>query len=271
MARFNLPRFRLTRRMQVIGLMILIAIVGIIWYGLSKVGTHRLITSMEIVLKGDEKSFFTSQQEISNLVSGVIGNPVSHSADEINLTLLETTIKRLPFVEKSEVYVSLDGKLKIIIQQRVPVARINNSHGETFFLDSAGIMIPQNEQFTPDVPIANGNIVERMSAGKKVVSAPLKDILEISKKIISDDFLNAQFEQLYVDNYSDIILIPRVGKHSIVVGNAENLDEKFQNLRVFYDKALNTLGWDKYKIVNLKYKGQVVGVKNNTENHTQEK
>jgi cell division protein FtsQ len=54
-------------------------------------------------------------------------------------------------------------------------------------------------------------------------------------------------------------LIPRVGKHSIVIGSPENLAEKMENLRIFYIKALKNLGWDKYSVINLKYKNQIVG------------
>jgi cell division protein FtsQ len=68
-----------------------------------------------------------------------------------------------------------------------------------------------------------------------------------------------QFQQLYVDNYNDVILIPRVGKHSIVVGNGANLPEKFGNLRLFYDQGLKSTGWDRYKSVDISNLNQVVG------------
>lgn len=271
MAKIGLPKIKFTRRNQLIGLLILLVLVGVVWFTLSKSGSRRLINAVEIKILPENKNAISNQQEISNLISGTIGNPVSHAANEINLTLLETNIKKLAFVQQCQVYVSLDGKLKIQIIQRNPVVRIYNTHGEVFFLDTAGFMIPMESNYAPDVVIANGNITEKMQGGKKISSAILKNVLAISIQISEDEFWNAQFEQLYVDNYSDIILIPRVGKHSIVVGNAENLDEKFQNLRVFYEKGLNTLGWDKYKILSLKYKGQVVGIKNSTQTTEQKK
>ena len=89
MAKIKIPTFKFTRKHQVIGLLILLALVGLVWFSLSKTGNNRLITSVEIKIPGDEKSSFTNQQEISNIISGVVGNPISHSANEINLTLLE--------------------------------------------------------------------------------------------------------------------------------------------------------------------------------------
>jgi cell division protein FtsQ len=61
----------------------------------------------------------------------------------------------------------------------------------------------------------------------------------------------------------DIILIPKVGNHSIVFGSALFIEEKFNNLKTVYSKGLNTIGWDKYSRINLKYKGQIVAEKRN--------
>jgi cell division protein FtsQ len=53
-------------------------------------------------------------------------------------------------------------------------------------------------------------------------------------------------------------MVPRVGNHIIELGKAENYREKFNNLLVFYREAMPKAGWDRYKRVNIEYKGQVV-------------
>ena len=79
------------------------------------------------------------------------------------------------------------------------------------------------------------------------------------------EFLKAigtNIEQLYVDNYNDILLIPKVGNHTIVFGSADHIEDKFETLKTFYLKGLNAVGWDQYKKINLKYEGQIVAEKN---------
>ena len=36
------------------------------------------------------------------------------------------------------------------------------------------------------------------------------------------------------------------------------MKEKLEKLKVFYKEGLTKVGWDKYSVINLKYKGQVV-------------
>jgi cell division protein FtsQ len=53
-----------------------------------------------------------------------------------------------------------------------------------------------------------------------------------------------------------------VGNQRILIGNADSLQVKFTNLLTFYKEVLPRVGWDKYSMINVKYSGQVVGIKN---------
>ncbi|MGH2562880.1 MAG: hypothetical protein ACRDE5_00090, partial [Ginsengibacter sp.] len=44
-------------------------------------------------------------------------------------------------------------------------------------------------------------------------------------------------------------------------GNAENYQEKFNNLLCFYKQVLTKLGWTHYSAIDVQFKGQVVGVR----------
>jgi len=41
-------------------------------------------------------------------------------------------------------------------------------------------------------------------------------------------------------------------------GKAENIEEKFKKLMIFYKEILPQRGWTKYERVNLEYEGQVI-------------
>ena len=59
----------------------------------------------------------------------------------------------------------------------------------------------------------------------------------------------------------DFELIPLVGKQLIILGDANDIKEKFDNLQIFYKQGLSHEGWDKYDTINLKYRNQVVCTK----------
>ena len=76
-----------------------------------------------------------------------------------------------------------------------------------------------------------------------------------------NDFWNNQIEQIYVHPDNEVELIPRVGNHRIVLGSFVDFEEKLDNLRLFYEKAIPKVGWEKYSIISLKYKDQIVCTK----------
>ena len=76
--------------------------------------------------------------------------------------------------------------------------------------------------------------------------------------ITHDKFLKAQIDQVYVTEGGEFELIPRIGNHVILLGKAVDLDDKFRKLYAFYKLGLNKIGWNKYNIINIKYKNQVV-------------
>jgi len=88
-----------------------------------------------------------------------------------------------------------------------------------------------------------------------------KDLYKTADFIRKDSLWSAQIVQVFVNENHEMELIPRVGNQRILLGNADSLKTKFANLLVFYKQALPKVGEDVYKIINIKYANQVIGVK----------
>lgn len=244
---------------------VLIVVTMVIWFSLQFTGKNRKITGLDIRISPDSGVYFLSQQDISNMVTQTTGNPIGKSLSEVGIAGVESRLRKMPHVLNAQAFVSMDGKLRIKVQQRVPVLRVQNSHNESFYIDSSGIKMPARGYRAPDILVANGNITEKLGDSSAIHSGALIHLLRVARFIASDPYWDLQFEQCYVDNSGDIILVSRTSTHSIVIGTADNLNEKMANLRIFYEKALRNIGWDRYSVINLKYRGQIVGVRNGKE------
>ncbi|MBK9635110.1 MAG: hypothetical protein IPO64_11555 [Bacteroidetes bacterium] len=83
----------------------------------------------------------------------------------------------------------------------------------------------------------------------------------VQNYIAEDQFLAALFGQMMVKDNGEILLIPRIGDFAIELGDETELTEKFKNLKIFIGEGLKNVGWEKYKNINVKYKGQVICTK----------
>lgn len=86
--------------------------------------------------------------------------------------------------------------------------------------------------------------------------------------IESDDFWKAETVQIVASSTPagelEIEIVPRSGRFTVQfgrIGTEEENRAKFARLAEFYEKGLGRIGWDEYRTISVKYKGQVVCVK----------
>jgi len=216
---------------------------------------------VKVYIPGNQ--YFIDKEEVDNILHMSSHTLVGRKMENINIHDLENKLKVNPFIESAKVYADMDGIIWIEITQRQPVLRVMNQYDQDFYIDQHGLKIPLSENFTANVLVANGFIDEPFANKVDTLhTALLKDIFKTSEFIRKDSLWNAQVAQIYVDQNHEIELIPRVGNQRILLGNADSLETKFFNLRAFYKQALPQVGWDAYKMINIKYANQVIGIKN---------
>lgn len=218
---------------------------------------------------------FVDGNDILQLVNSK-GKLIGKSFANINKTLLEKIVMSNPFVERVEVYSTLDGNLHIDAWQRDPIVRVYNMQNEQFFIDKNGAFMPVSEKYTPAVIVANGFIFNTYSEMKIAPPPILKNsnnidsltiprminqVYKVASFVANDTFWSANTQQIFVNELQEIELVPRVGDHRILIGDTTDLRSKFDRLFLFYQKGLSNTGWNKYSLINLKFKDQVVCTK----------
>jgi len=210
-----------------------------------------LCDKIEIVINYDKGYFFVEKEDITGLIKKegieLIGKPLS----AIDYDMLESLIYTNPFVKEVQVYSTISGDLKFEIAQKEPVLRVMSNSLGSFYLDTDGYKMPVSNKYSARVTLANGNIKSTM----------LNDLFLLATFVNKNKFWRSQLQQIYVDWAGEIQLIPRVGKHKILLGGFNDIEEKFQKLMTFYKEGLNKIGWNRYKTIDLRYKDQVVCVK----------
>ena len=72
--------------------------------------------------------------------------------DDLDLNKLEKSVSKQQFVEKADVFVTVDGVLKAVVKQKSPVGRVV-AEDSSFYIDSEGNRMPVSENFAARVPL----------------------------------------------------------------------------------------------------------------------
>lgn len=170
--------------------------------------------------------------------------------DKLDLNKLEKSINNHEMIEKSEVFVSIDGVLKAVVKQKTPIARVFNEN-DSFYIDYKGNRMSLSDNFTARVPIVSGEIND----------ANRKGIAEMFRMIHNDDFLRKNIIGAVVSPTGSVKMTNRNFSYQIDFGKMINMEKKFNNYKAFFQKAVLDSSINNYKMINLKFTQQVVCTK----------
>ncbi|MBI9034048.1 MAG: hypothetical protein JEZ03_06235 [Bacteroidales bacterium] len=234
---------------------------------------HSVCSELVIEINhGDCEPLF-GQPEIYDIVMQIEDSVVGNELGDIELAAIKDSILNYPYVKSVEVYTTIMGKLKIETWQREPILRVVNNLNNSFYIAQDGGIMPWQQGYPARLLVASGYISDKIT--RKVLNDPivlrnfsvndsltvLTHLFDFTNYLIKDEFLKAQIEQVYVNNKSELELVPKVGKHLIIFGPPENIPEKFMKLKAFYKQSMNKAGWDTYETINLNFRDQVVCTK----------
>ncbi|MES2330219.1 MAG: hypothetical protein V4539_11495 [Bacteroidota bacterium] len=219
-------------------------------------------TDIKIEITGVERHMFIDEkdvQELLNTTGNVKGSPVS----VLNLRTMERMVEKSPWVSNAEMFIDNNQVLQVRIEERQPVARVFTLDGNSFYVDSGSMRLPLSEKISARVPSFTGFPSNKTKLAKPD-SVLLNSIVAVGKYILADSFWMAQVAQIDITPQANFEMIPVIGDHIVVLGNAEDLDRKFKHLYTFYKSAWLQNGMNTYEKLDVQYSNQVVAIKKGT-------
>ena len=231
-----------------ITILIMLIFSGLAFYSFNKKNENRLITGLDISIFPSKDSYL-SKDSIRSILNPFLGD----EKKSIDLNLIEKIVDNNSYVNKSEVSLSLSGKLFIKIKQKTPVGRVI-SENEMFYVDKDLRKMDLSKYQSARVPIVIGfeNEINR---------SYLKKVFE---HIDDDTFLKQNISKIIINSPNSISLKLRAYDLTVKIGDQRNLKNKFLKLKAFYTMANAKKNLMEFKQINLQFDKQVVVVKNNS-------
>ncbi|MFV0522174.1 MAG: cell division protein FtsQ/DivIB [Mangrovibacterium sp.] len=200
---------------------------------------------------------YIDEQGVQKLVEEYLPDLNMECVDSLDLNDLETYMESITAIKNAEVFNKISGEnlnfttqLVVRVHQREPIVRVITTN-DNYYMDNDGVRIDANYSYSAKVPLLTGSVSEEYMRN---------DILPLIRYINTNDFWSAQIKDIKVDEDGELCMVPLIGSQTIQFGTPVRYKEKLRNLLALYEQGFNKLGWDKYKTIDLKYKGQVVCV-----------
>lgn len=215
----------------------------------------------QITLKGAGDNFFITESQVEKLLKDAAkGKIKGQPKTAFHLQSMEKLLEQNVWIRDAEIYFDNKDVMHVSVTERIPVARIFNVVGKSYYIDETCRVMPLSTEQSARVPVFTGFPSKIIS---KRDSALLIEVREIANYILENGFWMAQVAQVDITKDREFELYPVVGSHVVKLGNAENLERKFHRLFVFYRNVLSKTGFEKYEAIDVQFSGQVIGVKAN--------
>lgn len=204
-----------------------------------------------------------TQAEVEHFLRNDYGPYIGQRLDSVNLDRIERILDGKGAILKAEAYTTKDSLLHILVTQRRPVVRFQRSDGG-FYSDAEGFLFPLQENFSPMVPIIDGDIPLTQALDYKGLPQDerqaewLGKILGMISYMASHDPWTEDIVQITVQKDGDIVMIPRKGKERFIFGPPTDVESKFRRMADYYGTILPEKGEGYYSTVNLKFSKQIV-------------
>ena len=260
------------RYLKILRMLLLIAVVVVV---IVANVSHRnsVIKDVVVVVDYAGNDTLVSANQLKAEIMNKHRDITTQSVGETNLEDINAVVKSNPYVDETNVSITVSSEILIRVTQRTPLVRIFTSKSQ-FYLDTKGRYMPISNVNNQRVIIANGYIKKDFSCkpqeldinamvtkNPKAEKCDIVKIYRLAKFMESDKKTQTLFDQIYMNDNGDLEIVPKLGNHVVLLGNLDNLDVKFENLYALYEKGFSKTGWDKYSYVNLKFNDQIICTK----------
>jgi cell division protein FtsQ len=216
-------------------------------------------TGIDIKIEGAYDHVFVDKDDVMKVLLKN-GARKEKETNEVALRNIEDELEKNAWIKKAELFFDNTQVLHAMIEEREPIARIFTRSGTSFYIDSSGMRLSLSDELSANVPMFTS-----FPSDKKKLSMPdslvMDDVKQIAQYIQQDSFLMAQVAQIDITPQRTYEITPVLGDQLIKIGNADDLEEKFEKLKSFYKQVWAKTGFEKYETIDVQYKDQVVAVK----------
>ena len=210
---------------------------------------HRKLKKSVVIFVGDN-ALFIKRETVNKLLIENKKNASSIEKDKLDLNKLERILDSNAMIEKSDVFVSIDGVLKAVVKQKTPIARVFEGD-HSFYVDYEGGKMPLSDNFTARVLLVSGTINKKNS----------EDLAQLFHVIYDDDFLKKNIIAIQIMPNGSLKMFNRNFNYQIDFGRLVNVERKFKDYKAFFQKAVLDSSLYKYKKIDLRFTKQVVCTK----------
>jgi cell division protein FtsQ len=222
----------------------------------SRLSDEQKIRKVEIDIINEDQIHFLDEAKVLQILNGKETDSMENLLlKQIDARKMEEMMNNTAWVKDAQVYVDNNHTMHVSVMQRTPIARVFDVLGNSYYIDSSRKVLPLSSDYVHYAPVVTNVPVFKTDSTRNALKW---EMIYVVNKIQAHSFWSSQISHCSVDSDLCFVLYPVLGNQRILLGDTSGMDNKLTNLYAFYCKISNRIGWDKYDVIDLRFKDQVV-------------
>lgn len=205
------------------------------------------------IAMADGSRDFVTPGEIRRLLKEWHLDDTNKPVSDISLQEIEDRLNGVVNIESALVEKLPDNRIRLSIMPMIPMARVFDSRGGSYYINRNGKRLTANARYKLDVPVISGTFDS--------IHSPV-ELIPLVEYLHNDSAWNAITSQIMIDpSTRDIILVPLIRGHVVNLGDTSAIPDKLARVMTMYHKVMPLKGWEFYDTISVKWAGQVVATR----------
>jgi cell division protein FtsQ len=227
--------------------------------------SSKICTGLTIEIKQELKAdgtkgdiYFIDKENVEDIITYKGREPVEDiKLIHIDIANVENRVKLDKFVRNVEVFKTLKGELKVKVSQRRPIARFIRSDS-SFYISNQGVFLPVSNRYSARVVLITEEGKSPYFLNNELKNQADSLFYDLLTEIDEDDFFNKIVSEIIIKKDGQLWIRPQVSRQMIIWGLPIDTKSKYERLKKLYNDILPSKGWNKYQLVNLSFKDQII-------------
>ncbi|MCQ2311133.1 MAG: hypothetical protein MJZ64_05225 [Paludibacteraceae bacterium] len=203
-----------------------------------------------ICIQDSAERMYITKAEIMHLLNEKKMSPIGLTIQDFHPQRIEDAVTAHPMLRTCECYTDIRGNICLRVTQRIPLVRVVTG-ADTYFIDTDRKLMPVRASVKTSVLAVTGDVSRRMAA---------EQISDFAEWLQYDEYWKNRIIRIQMDSPQMVRLIQSDGAADICLGKWSDYQRKMNKLHRWY-VAGQGLNLEQYRSVDVRYDGQVVGVK----------
>ena len=217
---------------------------------------------IDITILDSLKTPFVKSESVKQYLSNDYGKIIGMPIDSIDLYRIEKVLASKSAILRSDAYITSKGTLSVVVTQRKPVIEFQTT-AYGFYCDEEGFLLPLQPNFSIEALIIDGHIPLDMADCKKGRPENEEDSRWLDNIVNLVNHMNSsiwkdKISQITSDHNGELTLISKIGNESFIFGHPEDIAEKFEKMKIYYERIVADKGEEAYNVVDLRFEKQII-------------